>query len=163
VQLNKLQTQQVIVGLNSRRQRLYLDNAADDPGFQRNAQLELAANRNPIVNRGDVRYRQADYGQFLEGNSEDENAVLRRIAAQLVTHQRSSEPAPQAINVTFPREGRVITFSRSLQVKEDAPLELKLKFDSPRERSTSREAFVLILVFGICAALIFGWRRKMEG
>ncbi len=158
VQLNKLQTQQAIVGLNTRRQRLYLDNRADDPGFQRNAQLELAATRNPIVNRGETRFRPQEYGQFLEGNTEDDNKVLREIATQLVMHQHSTEPAPQAINVTIPDEGRIFTFARSVQVEENQPLTLDLKFESPRLRNTSREAFVLLLVFGICAALAFGWR-----
>ncbi len=160
VQLTKLQTQQAIVGLNTRRQRLYLDNKADDPGFQQNAQLERAATRNPIVNRGETRFRPQEYSQFLEGNTEDDNAVLRRIATQLVAHQRSTEPAPQAISVTIPDQGRIFTFSRSVQVEEGAPLTLGLKFESPRLRSTSKEAFVLILIFGICVALVFGWKQK---
>ncbi len=47
-----------------------------------------------------------------------------------------------------------------MQVEEGAPLTLGLKFESPRLRSTSKEAFVLILIFGICVALVFGWKQK---
>ena len=67
---------------------------------------------------------------------------------------------PQAISVTLPDEGRVYTFSRSVQVAKDAPLSLELKFQGPQLRSTSREAFVLLLTLGICAALVIGWKRR---
>ena len=156
----KLQTQQAIVGLNTRRQRLYLDNKADDPSFQRNAQLELAAARNPIVNKGELGYRPQEFSVFLEGNSEEDNAVFRRIATQLVSHQRSTEPAPQAISVTLPDEGKVFTFARSVQVEEGAALRLDLRFEAPQIRDTSKEAVVLLVVLGLCAALVFGWRLR---
>ena len=101
-----------------------------------------------------------EFGQFLQGNTKEDNAVLQRIATRLVTHQRSTEPAPQAIGVTLPEEGRVFTFSRSVQVQEDAPLELKLQFESPQFRSPVREALVVLVILGIAAAFVLGARRQ---
>ena len=46
VELRVLKTQQAVLGLNTRRQKLYLDNRAD---VQRNEQLEQAANLNPFL------------------------------------------------------------------------------------------------------------------
>lgn len=160
VQLTTIKERQAIVGLNSRRQRLYLDNRADDPSFQVNEQLERAATKNPIFSRGDLRFGQQEYTSIVQGNTAADDKLLRSIAGQLVTHQRSSDPAPQAINITIPDEGRIFTFFRRVQVEQNAPLKLDLKFESPRIRSTSKEAFVLILVFGVCVALVFGWKRK---
>ena len=160
VQLLQLQTKQAIVGLNTRRQRMYLDNRADDQGFEANKQLEQAAARNGIINMGEVRYRPQDFDQFLEGNTKEENKVLGLIATRLVIHQRSSEPAPQAISVTLPEEGRVFTFSRYVQVKENAPLELDLRFKSPQMRDSSREALVLLLILALIGVLFLGLRSK---
>ncbi len=163
VQLRELQTQQAIVGLNTRRQRLYLDNKVDDQGFERNAQLETAAARNGIINDGEVRFRPQDFGAFLEGNTKEDNAVLAKIATRLVTHQRSSEPAPQAISVIVPEEGRVLTFSRSVQVNENEPLELDLKLKEESVKSSSREALVLLVLFAMIGVFYWGFRRKVVG
>jgi hypothetical protein len=160
VQLEKLQTEQALVGLNTRRQRLYLDNRVDEQGFERNAQLEVAAARNTIINDGEVRYRKQDVDRFLEGNSKEDNAMLRGIAYSLVTHQRSSEPAPQAIDVIVPEEGRVLTFSRSVQVNENKPLVLELKLKEGGTKSSSREAMVLIVILAMIGIFYFGFRRK---
>ena len=122
VQLRALRTQQAVVGLNTRRQRLYLDNRAD---AQRNEQLEQAANLNPLM-RGKLDFDPQQVDQLLMGNTAEENTALRGIAGRMVDQQLAAEPAPSAIDVTIPEHGRVITFGRSLQVDGDAPLELRL-------------------------------------
>jgi hypothetical protein len=160
VQLRELQTQQAIVGLNTRRQRMYLDNRADDQDFEVNAQLEQAAVRNGIINMGEVRFRPQEFGQFLEGNTKEENLVLQRIATRLVAHQRSTEPAPQAISVTLPEEGRVFTFTRSVQVKENAPLRLTMKLKSPQVRNSSREAVAILVVLALLCLMVLGLKRR---
>lgn len=160
VQLRELQTQQAIVGLNTRRQRLYLDNRIDDQGFARNAQLEVAAAQNGILNDGEVRFRPQDFGQFLVGNSKEENAVLQRIATRLVMHQRATEPAPQAISVILPKEGRVLTFSRSVQVNANKPFKLELKLKSRGAQDTSRQALVLVAVIALMVLFGLGFRRN---
>jgi hypothetical protein len=60
------------------------------------------------------------------GNTVDENTALQAIAGCIVDQQLAAEPAPAAIDVTLLERGRVLTFTRSLQVDGAAPLELRL-------------------------------------
>ena len=113
VQLENLQTQQAVVGLNTRRQRLYLDNNRFDTDLADNDQLRQAAAGNQILQQGQLNFRPQQLSQLLQGNTTEDNAVLQQIAARLVQHQRTTEPAPQAITITLPEEGTVYTFSRS--------------------------------------------------
>ncbi|MEY2880814.1 MAG: hypothetical protein RLZZ15_3194 [Verrucomicrobiota bacterium] len=123
VQLRNLKTQQTVLGLNTRRQRLYLDNGGQVT--TRNDQLEQAANLNPFM-QGKLNFNPQQVDQLLLGNTTEENTALRGIAARLVDQQLGAEPAPGAIDVTLPERGRVLTFTRSLQVDGAAPLELAL-------------------------------------
>ncbi|MBF6689872.1 hypothetical protein, partial [Acinetobacter baumannii] len=113
VQLRNLKTQQTVLGLATRRQRLYLDNRAD---ANRNEQLEHAANLNPLINSGRANFKPQELDQLLTGNTAEENSALRTIATRIVDQQLGIEPAPNAIDVTLPERGRVATFTRSLQV-----------------------------------------------
>jgi hypothetical protein len=125
VQLRALKTQQAVLGLNTRRQRLYLDNRADT---QRNEQLEQAATLNPFM-QGKLNFDPQQVDQLLMGNTLEENAALRGIATRIVDQQLAAEPAPGAIDVTLPERGRVLTFTRSLQVDGGAPLDLSLSVE----------------------------------
>ncbi|WP_146514865.1 hypothetical protein [Rubripirellula amarantea] len=130
VQLENLQTQQAIVGLNTRRQRLSLDNedaSLEADGVQ---QLREAAIENPILQQDQLNYQPGQLGELLRGNTIEDNANLEQIACRLVQHQRTTELAPQAIIINLPEEGSVYTFTRSVQVAENVPLELDLKFQS---------------------------------
>lgn len=130
VQLENLQTQQAIVGLNTRRQRLFLDNSRGGTVAIENEQLQQAASANPILQQEQLNFRPQEISQLLAGNSQQDNAVLEQIAGRLVQHQRSTEPAPQAIQFGLPEEGQVYSFRRAVQVAENAPLELRLDFHS---------------------------------
>ncbi|MES2697541.1 MAG: hypothetical protein V4773_29015, partial [Verrucomicrobiota bacterium] len=121
VQLRNLKTQQAVLGLNTRRQRMYLDNRSE--GSLRNTALEQAADLNPFM-QGKATFDLRQVDQLLMGNTSDENAALRGIAAKIVDQQLGAEPAPGAIDVTMPERGSVVTFTRSLQVDGGAPLEL---------------------------------------
>jgi hypothetical protein len=123
VQLRALKTQQAVVGLNTRRQKLYLDNNASVSVH--NAQLEQAASLNPFL-QGKTNYNPQQVDQLLMGNTVEENTALSGIAGRIVDQQLAAEPAPSAIDVTLPERGQVLTFTRSLQVDGGAPLELKL-------------------------------------
>ncbi len=152
VQLENLQTQQAVVGLNTRRQRLYLDQSAAGDVSGRNDQLDAGINENRILQKGDLNYRPQELSQLLVGNSSEDTEALTRIAAQLVKHQRSSIPAPQAITITLPEEGTIYTFARTVQVAENAPLALDLDF-SRDHRISFAKALALI---GLCALLAAG-------
>jgi len=83
VQLRNLRTQQTMLGLNTRRQRMYLDNRAD---AARNEPLEQAANLNPFM-QGKINFDPQQIDQLLMGNTVEENTALHGIATRLVDQQ----------------------------------------------------------------------------
>lgn len=156
VQLRSLKTQQAVVSLNTRRQRLYLDNSGGSDA-RRNEQLEQAANANPFI-QGGSSFNLQQVDELLMGNTVEENAALRGIAGRIVDQQLAAEPAPGAIDVTLPESGRVLTFERSLQVDGGAPLALSLDL----RRTGAGEAGVGGFGLGVLAALagIGAWASR---
>ncbi|MDB4358754.1 hypothetical protein N9Z18_00775 [Verrucomicrobiales bacterium] len=159
VQLENLQTQQAVVGLNTRRQRLYLDNSADGMVGEQNEQIEIGITENRVLQKGDLNFRPQEMSQLLLGNTSEDNEALRRIAAQLVKHQRSSIPAPQAITITLPEEGEIYTFHRTVQVAENAPLNLDLTFTGSHQISIGKAVVLLLLCALVAVGIGFGARR----
>jgi hypothetical protein len=147
VQLRALKTQQAVLGLNTRRQRLYLDNRVD---AARNEQLEQAATLNPFM-QGKTDFDPQQVDQLLMGNTAEENSALRGIAARLVDQQLVAEPAPGAIDLTLPERGRVLTFTRSLQVDGGAPLELRLEVARTSRINVTRVALMLLGIAALAA------------
>jgi hypothetical protein len=160
VQLENLQTQQAIVGLNTRRQRLYLDNNRNNTSFVENTQLQEAAADNPVLQQDRLNFRPQQLSQLLRGNTTEDNAVLQRIAGRLVQHQRTTEPAPQAIIISLPEEGTVYTFSRSVAVAENAPLELDLQFGSQYRLHLWQIALMSALLAILATSLAFVITRR---
>lgn len=156
VQLENLQTQQAVVGLNTRRQRLYLDNDLSQTEPSGNEQMRQAAAANPVLQQDQLNYRPQELSQLLAGNTSEDNAVLQQIAGRLVQHQRTSEPAPQAIVISLPEEGTVYSFRRSVQVEESAPLELDLRFRSEYKLRVWEWA----LVGSLLTLIVIGIGRK---
>jgi hypothetical protein len=161
VQLENLQTQQAIVGLNTRRQRLYLDNSRDDGASVGNEQLRQAAADNPILQQDQLNFRPQELSQLLRGNTSEDNAILHQIASRLVQHQRTTVTAPQAIIISLPEEGTVYTFSRSVQVAENAPLELDLDFGLQRRIHPWQAILVLALLVGLAGTLALVTTRRV--
>ena len=159
VKLNRVQTDQIVAGLNSRRQRLYLDNQSEEPGGFRNSQLERAAIGNTIL-RGEVDFRPDELNQFLQGNSREENDFLRQIAERLLTHQKATEPAPQAISVPVPEEGRVFVFRRSVRVDEGKPMKLSMNLQKQLVVAWPRLILAGLLLLVGSAGLSFSLRKK---
>jgi hypothetical protein len=126
VQLRALKTQQAVLGLNTRRQKLVLDNRITMPGQADNPQLDRAAQVNPVL-QGQYNYDPKQFDRFLEGNTADENAALKEIAARIVAQQLAAEPAPAALDVTLPERGTVLEFARSVQVDGARPMAIDLK------------------------------------
>jgi hypothetical protein len=147
VQLRNLKTEQAVVGLNTRRQRLYFDHRAD---ATRNVSLEQAASLNPFMH-GRLNYNPKEVDQLLLGNSAEENTALRGIAARIVDQQLGADPAPGAIDVTLPERGQVLTFTRSLHVDGSAPLELTLDVEKIARTNLSLSALLVLSVAGISA------------
>jgi hypothetical protein len=147
VQLRQLKTQQAVLGLNTRRQKLVLDHS-DSGSRTDTSQLARAAEANPVL-RGDSNYDPKQFDRFLEGNTADENSALKEIANRIVTQQLAAEPAPVALDVTLPERGTVLTFGRSVQVDGDRPMILDLNF----KRQGVSHAWLGLLICLTAAAL----------
>ena len=148
VQLRQLKTQQAVLGLNTRRQRVGLDNRLAAPPQAENAQLDRAAEVNPVL-RGAYNYDPKQFDRFLEGNSADENSALKEIANRIVTQQLAAEPAPAALEVTMPERGTVLSFGRSVQVDGEHPMAIELQL----KRTNSGFAWLAILLCLLVGAM----------
>ena len=148
VQLRELKTQQAVVGLNTRRQKLVLDNQIAMPQQVENPQLNRAAEVNPVL-RGSYNYDPKQFDRFLEGNTADENTTLKEIANRIVTQQLAAEPAPATLDVTLPERGTVLTFTRSVQVDGQRPMAIELKL----KRSQSNFAWITVFICLLTGAM----------
>lgn len=108
--------------------------------------------------QGQVNFNPQQVDQLLMGNSVEENTALRGIADRLVDQQLAAEPAPRAIDVTLGERGRVVTFTRSLQVDGSAPLQLKLGLSRTARPPYGFAVLLLLAVAGIVAIPLV--RRK---
>lgn len=153
VQLRALKEQQAVLGLNTRRQRLYFDNGGATNDTLRNEQLEQAAQFNPFM-QNDTNFNPQQVDQLLQGNTAEENAALRGIATRLVDQQLAAEPAPSAIDITLPERGKVLTFTRSLQVDGAEPLSLRFDLDRV-QRSGFGFGLLLLAAVAVVTALVF--------
>jgi hypothetical protein len=145
VQLRQLKTNQAVLGLNTRRQKLVIDNRLSAPQQAENPQLERAAELNPVL-RGTYNYDPKQFERFLDGNTADENAALKEIANRIVAQQLAAEPAPAALDVTLPERGTVLSFGRSVQVDGDRPMAIELKLKRSNSGMTWLAALLCLLV-----------------
>ena len=145
VQLRNLRTQQTLLGLNTRRQRMYLDNRV---AAARNDPLEQAASMNPFM-RGSVNFDPQEVDQMMLGNTVEENTALHGIASRIVDQQLAGDPPPGAVDVTLPEGGRVVTFTRSLQVEGGRPLSLVLEVGAPAPAGLRLGALLLLAVAAV--------------
>jgi hypothetical protein len=152
VQQRQLKTQQAVLGLNTRRQKLYLDNRGDASQVV-NGQLERAANENPLL-QGNTNYDPSQFDRLMEGNTADENTALKAIANRIVTQQLAADPAPVALDVTIPERGTVLTFGRSVQVDGGHAMQLDLDL----KRTTSGSIWLGGLLCGLLGLMVA--RRK---
>jgi hypothetical protein len=150
VELRVLKTQQALLGLNAARQKLYLDNKAD---VQQNAQMEEAANLNPLL-QGKLNYNPQQFDQMVQGNTVEENNALTGIASRLVDQQLAAEPAPGAIDINMPVRGQVLTFTRSMQVDGNAPLRLELSLNRLPHSNGLFMSLVLLAIVVISAIAV---------
>ena len=126
IQLRRLKTQQAVLGLNTRRQKLFLDNRGAAPQSAQSEQYERAAELNPVM-QGSFNYDPQQFDRFLEGNTADENAALKEIANRIVAQQLAAEPAPVAIDIALPERGTVLSFGRSVQLDSDSPMMIEVE------------------------------------
>lgn len=149
VQLRELRTQQAVLGLNTRRQKMFLDNKPQSGG--ENRQLEQAAQVNPLL-QGKFNYDPKQFDRFIEGNTADENAALQAIAHRIVNQQLAAEPAPSGLEISVPERGSMLTFGRSIQVDGGKPMVLQLELE--KEQKT-RHFLASALCLLLAATLMF--------
>jgi hypothetical protein len=157
VQLRQLQTQQALWGLNTRRQRIYLDNKAAGNGTFANRDLEDSALNNPLF-QGQQEFDVRKVDDFLRGNSLEEKKSLKNIANRLITQQIATEPAPQTISTIVRGRGEVLRFTRGIQVDGGKELGLELDIDSTRGVKTT---WSILLLLGIGCTGAMALRRTV--
>ena len=94
------------------------------------------------------------------GNTAEENSALKGIAGRIVDQQLAVEPAPGAIRVTIPESGRVLTFTRSIQVDGESPLNLHLSLVETRKANAW---FVAALLLAVAVVTAMSFPRRAEG
>lgn len=153
VQLRELRTQQAVLGLNTRRQKMFLDNKSQSGADNR--QLEQAAQVNPLL-QGKFNYDPKQFDRFIEGNTADENAALQAIAQRIVNQQLAAEPAPSGLEISVPERGSMLTFGRSIQVDGGKPLRLELDL----ERAEKTRYGIALLLCGLLVAIVLTSRKN---
>lgn len=155
--LVKSQWQHALMGLNTRRQKMYLENKADGNSAASNIALEEAAGRNPLF-RGHYDYDPNQVQDFMQGMDEGERSALEEIAKLLVSPDIHNMSAPQAIDVTVPEMGSVLEFERKINLGETEPLSLEL---SLMESSHSHKGSIwLVIALIIGSSLLVCWRMQ---
>lgn len=154
VQLRELRTQQAVLGLNTRRQKMFLDNKSQSGAD--NQQLEQAAQVNPLL-QGKYNYDPKQFDRFIEGNTADENAALNAIAQRIVNQQLAAEPAPSGLEINVPERGSMLTFGRSIQVDGGSPMHLQLTLEPERK---TRYGLAFLFCSVLAAAVVFSRKRK---
>lgn len=152
VQLRQLQTQQAIWGLNTRRQRIYLDNKAAGNAGVTNVALEDSAFNNPLF-KGQQEFDVRKVDDFLRGNSKEEKKTLKTIANRLISQQIATEPAPQTISTIVRGRGEVLRFTRGIQVNGGGELGLELEIENTVGIRYGT-AILFLLGIGLVGALV---------
>ena len=147
--------------LDRQSQKLVLDNQTAVPQQEENTQLQRAAEVNPVL-QGSYNYDPKQFDRFLEGNTADENAALKEIAARIVAQQLAAEPAPAALDVTLPERGSVLEFARSVQVDGERPMAIDLKL-KPDRAGFSWIGILLCLALGAMFMLRSSSSRARRG
>jgi hypothetical protein len=153
VQLHNLKTQQALLGLNQRRQ------AAFEYLERRDTKAKTPFSGWTPGQSPD--YTQQQVQQALEQNPAEDNAVLVRLAERLIKQQESDASKPESIRAALPAQGKRLTFTGSLQVKEWTPLGVKLDAKSVRPSNWLRHLGGLVVVF-IGLIVLAALTRKPE-
>lgn len=119
VQLQNVREDQALVALANRRNSFLNDNTVNAP-----ADLQQAK----VIDQGRLlNYTAQAKKDVLDSNSAEENETLRILAARLIDQQQAVPGNPQAIQTVVPQQGQVVSFSRSLQINDQADLIIELK------------------------------------
>jgi hypothetical protein len=152
VQLHNLKTQQALLGLNQRRQEAF-----DTQEKRQGKSVKSPFTRWTPGEAPDYTQQQAQ--QALEQNPAEDNATLMRLAERLIRQQDAGVAKPESIRAALPAQGKQLTFTGSLQVKEWSDLRVKLDTKTLTSRGwTSRLGMLTGLFAGL--GLLMALTRK---
>lgn len=141
VQLHNLKMQQALVGLNVGQAKV-----AGEAGA-------LAAIPRAL-REGQTIYTQQEAKQLIERNAADDNAVQMRLAERIIQQQEAALPNPAAIRASIPQQGRMLVFTRPLEVDPRAELSVRLSaaaaHPAPLLWRLASLATILAVVMGLC-------------
>ncbi len=155
VQLHNLKMQQALLGLNQRRQA----------AFERADGRVSQAIRSPFARWAPGQapaYTQQQAQQALDQNAADDNAALMRLAERLIRQQDASVGKPEAIRAALPTQGKLLTFTGSLQVDSWSDLQVKLQARPQSPGHWQFHLLILALVFFGLALLSVFTRRPIK-
>ena len=141
VQLQNLKTRQALIGLANRR-NFYFNDKLSGQDAQQPGQVQAPL---PYLGQKKANYTHQEAQQVLDKNTDEVNKGLQQLATCLIGHQDAALAIPEAIRANLPKQGQVLTFTRSLQVNTGKGLRIQLQAERPR----TREPF-------LNAALAFG-------
>jgi hypothetical protein len=155
VQLQKLKTQQAMMGINMRRNNFMMNSGvASQQAEQQQAAIPLQQGKG-------VNYTQAQVKQVMELNTIEDNTAFRRLAERIVRQQEAIEAETGAIQATLPGVGQVLNFSQSVQGKGSRELRVVLTAKTGGVGFPT-EKLVLLLALLIALGLIRLAAPKLE-
>ena len=165
IKLENVAKQNAIIGLNTRRQRLYNDNAYAIDSVQatqgQNDQIAAAMRSNPVFTNGSLNVKREDFQNIISGNDAEVNQMLNIIAGKWVRNQRITEPVGYMIDPVIPTSGDTVTFARMIQVGGEEALKLKLEL-KPEQSGGALVGRSLTYVL-VLSCLVFGFRMAKKG
>ena len=141
VQLQKLKTQQAMMGINMLRNNFLISNGVVSQ------QIEQQQAAIPLQQGKGLNYTQAQVKQVMDLNTIEDNSAFRRLAERIVRQQEVIEAEAGAIQATLPGVGQALRFSQSVQSKGGDDLVVKLTAKATGTAFPAGKLGQLLLIF----------------
>jgi hypothetical protein len=141
VQLQKLKTQQAMMGINIRRNNFLISNGVVSQ------QIEQQQAAIPLQQGKGVKYTQAQVKQVMDLNTIEDKTAFRQLAERIVRQQEAIEAETGAIQATLPNVGQVLNFSQSVQGKGSRELRVVLSAKAGGEGFPTEKLGLLLALF----------------
>ena len=141
VQLQKLKTQQAMMGINIRRNNFLVSNGVVSQ------QIEQQQAAIPLQQGKGVKYTQAQVKQVMDLNTIEDKTAFRQLAERIVLQQEAIEAETGAIQATLPDVGQVLNFSQSVQGKGSRELRVVLSAKAGGEGFPTEKLGLLLALF----------------
>ena len=163
VKMENVAKQNAIIGLNTRLQRLYMDNEGAELAIPKgqNDQIEAAMRANPVFTNGTLNVGEAEFQSIIRGNNAEVNRIHKTIANKWVRNQRIAQPIVQMIDPVMPVSGESLVFTRMIQVDGEEALELDLGLKIQKSEALSGRSILVFVLILVC--LFFGQRFSGQG